>query len=592
MFNSNSKLRVLYVEDDVMSRAEIIFSLKKFVDEIYVAQDGEIGLELFFTHLPDLIITDIQMPKLNGFEMLKKIYETHPNIPVIITTAFNDTQYLFKTIELGISHYVQKPINLGELISKIGKITEQVNFKKRYDWQVKLLEQYKMAIDCSMTVSKNDLNNVITYCNDSLCRLSQYSSEELIGQNHSILFGMPGDENKINDILKTIMLGGIWQGTIQNKTKDKNDLILEATIFPLYDTNNNIIEYMSIGNDVSELYHYRDILEIELSLKRRSLVENIHFLGEYQNAIQKGVAVCYMSLVGDIINANQTFCDLLGYTAKEILISSLASVCKPEELSIENLIALLKEKGRHEQQIKYQAINGTYKIFNSIFIPIKDIAGSIVEIVSMHHDISEILSLNAEIISTQREVLYTLAQAAEQKSEETGSHVIRVAAYSYFIAKKYGLSEEESRMIEMVAPMHDVGKIGIPDFILHKHGKLTDDEMAIMKTHAQKGYEMFAHSNRPLMQNSAFAALYHHEKYDGSGYPFALKGDDIPIIGRIIAIADVFDSLGSDRSYKKAWKQQEILNYLIEQRGKHFDPALVDIVLGNIDEINAITEKI
>ena len=195
----------------------------------------------------------------------------------------------------------------------------------------------------------------------------------------------------------------------------------------------------------------------------------------------------------------------------------------------------------------------------------------------------ENIILNKEIEETQAEVLYTLGEIAETRSKETGNHVRRVAEFSELLALKYGLSEEEAGMLKKASPMHDVGKLGIPDSILNKPARLDPEEWEIMKTHATIGYEMLKKSTRPLMQAAAIVAGEHHEKWDGSGYPKGSKGEDIHIFGRITALADVFDALSVRRVYKKAWPIEKVRNLLVEESGKHFEPKLVDILLENLD---------
>ncbi len=148
-----------------------------------------------------------------------------------------------------------------------------------------------------------------------------------------------------------------------------------------------------------------------------------------------------------------------------------------------------------------------------------------------------------------------------------------------------GLSEREADILHMAAPLHDFGKIGVPDEVLHKPGKLNEEEWEVMKTHAELGQEMLGKSKRDILQAASLLAGHHHEKWDGSGYPKGLSGDNIHIYGRIGAIADVFDALGSRRSYKEPWPLENILKYLAEQSGSHFDPKLVDWLLANVDEV-------
>ncbi len=202
----------------------------------------------------------------------------------------------------------------------------------------------------------------------------------------------------------------------------------------------------------------------------------------------------------------------------------------------------------------------------------------------------EVEALNHEIEETQKEVVFTMGAIGESRSKETGNHVKRVAGYSKILALSYGMDESEAKMLKQASPMHDIGKVSIPDAILNKPGKLTEDECTIMEQHARLGYEMLNHSKRPLLLAAATVAYEHHEKFDGTGYPRGLKGDDIHIYGRITAIADVFDALGSDRIYKKAWEDTCIFDLFRSESGKHFDPKLVDLFFDNIEEIKNVRE--
>ncbi|PKF62186.1 metal-dependent phosphohydrolase [Psychromonas sp. psych-6C06] len=206
-------------------------------------------------------------------------------------------------------------------------------------------------------------------------------------------------------------------------------------------------------------------------------------------------------------------------------------------------------------------------------------------------DISEVIHLNQEILDTQKEIIYAMGEIGETRSKETGDHVRRVAEYSELLAQLTGISESEASLIKLASPMHDIGKVGIPDAILKKPGKLTADEFEVMKTHAEIGYDLLNHSKRPVLKAAAIISYQHHEKWDGTGYPQQLSGEDIHIYGRITAIADVFDALGSDRVYKKAWPIDEILDFFTDQQGKHFDPALVSLLKNNLTLFLDIKEK-
>jgi len=190
-----------------------------------------------------------------------------------------------------------------------------------------------------------------------------------------------------------------------------------------------------------------------------------------------------------------------------------------------------------------------------------------------------------ELNETRMEVIRRLGRAAEFRDNETGYHIIRMSKFSEIIARNLGLGAEEAELILNASPMHDIGKIGIPDEILLKPGKLDKNEWDIMQTHAAIGAEILSGHDSELMLMAQEIAMYHHEKFDGSGYPNGLKGRDIPITARIVALSDVFDALTSERPYKKAWPVEEAVAEIRKCSGKHFDPELVEVFERSLPEI-------
>lgn len=199
--------------------------------------------------------------------------------------------------------------------------------------------------------------------------------------------------------------------------------------------------------------------------------------------------------------------------------------------------------------------------------------------------------LREEIEHTQTEIVYMLGEAVETRSKETGHHVKRVAEISSLLALRLGLSEDEAARIKAASPLHDLGKIGIPDGILHKPGKLTGEEWEFMKQHVMIGYDMLKHSKRAILQASAIIARDHHEHWDGAGYPQQVRGQDIHIYGRITAIADVFDALAGKRCYKEPWPLSAIIDHFRAQSGHQFDPQLVELLLDNLEPVIAICDR-
>lgn len=204
--------------------------------------------------------------------------------------------------------------------------------------------------------------------------------------------------------------------------------------------------------------------------------------------------------------------------------------------------------------------------------------------------LSEKETLLEEVSLTRLEVIRRLCRAAEYRDNDTGSHIIRMSKYCWIIARAHGVEGPEAELIYNAAHMHDLGKIGIPDHILLKPGKLTEEERAVMEKHCEIGADIISDHPSKLLQLAKQAALSHHEKWDGTGYPNKLKGNDIPLIGRITAIADVFDALTHKRPYKDAWDVEQAVDYIKKNSGYHFDPELVEAFLKVLPEILSIKE--
>ena len=203
----------------------------------------------------------------------------------------------------------------------------------------------------------------------------------------------------------------------------------------------------------------------------------------------------------------------------------------------------------------------------------------------------ELHKLNQELINTQKEIIYTMGTVGEYRSRETGNHVKRVALYSEILAIGYGMSVDEAKMLRDVSPMHDIGKIAIEDDILKKPARFTPQEFEKMKQHTSFGYEILKNSTKELLRNASIIAYEHHEKWDGTGYPNGLKGEEIHIYSRITAVADVFDALGSDRVYKKAWSDEKVFQLLKDEKGKHFEPKIIDVFFQDLDKILEIKSQ-
>jgi len=350
------------------------------------------------------------------------------------------------------------------------------------------------------------------------------------------------------------------------------------------------ISYIVDRNIEGVMQRYKAITE-----EKNELIQNQQLsLQQYQDAIDAGTIVSRTNPKGKITYINDKFVEISGYTREELIGKPHNIVRHPDipKVVFFDMWRTLKAKKPWSGVFKNKTKDGKTYHVNTAISPILNSQGEVVEYVSIRQDLTEVIELHQELESTQKEIIYKMGEVCEMRSKETGNHVKRVAQYSKLLALKYGINDDEANLLYSASPMHDIGKVGIPDEILKKPGKLTDEEWVVMKTHATIGYEILKSSERPILKAASIVSFEHHEKYDGSGYPRGLKGEDIHIYGRITAIADVFDALGSDRVYKKAWELEKIITLLQEESGKHFDPNLITIFLDNLDEFLEIRDSL
>jgi PAS domain S-box-containing protein len=587
-------ITVLYVEDDDNTREQLEFFLSSKVSHLYVAKNGEEGFELFKQYNPDLVISDIQMPILDGISMSELIKNHNPDARILLITAFNDTDYLFKAIKLSISNYLTKPLDLSLLVDTMINQAKNINLEKENKEIYNSLKQYKDIVDERSIISKTDLNGLITYINEPFEKISGYKKEEIIGKSHHFINHPDNDKLIFQDMWNTIKNEKkSWHGRLKNLSKDKKEYFIDILIKPILDLDENIIEFISLSNDITDLEKTKEYFKNQTLQSADNLTESIRIANAYKEAIDESNIIIKVNLNRIITYANEAFYNISGYESAD-LIGKPYEVLKHQNITSDEFEIKLNQmfsKSIWKGKVSNLAKNSNLFHCNVTVYPLKDKDGNVIEYLGIRHDITEMENLHAEIEDTQREIIYKLGEIGESRSQETGNHVKRVAEYSKLLAKKVNLSEEDINTLFIVSPMHDIGKVGIPDYVLNKPGKLDENEWEIMKTHAKIGYDILNSSNSPILKSAAIVSYMHHEKWDGLGYPQGLKGEDIHIFGRITAIADVFDALGSDRCYKKAWPLEKILEFFEEQKAKHFDPKLIDLFVENLDEFLEISNK-
>ncbi len=253
------KLSVLYVEDSPDVRRETVEILVQFFDRVEEASNGEEGLEKFKRENFDIVITDINMPRMNGIDMIKSIKEIDRRVPIIVITAFDDLKYLMECIKIGVYGYILKPIDMDQLIESLYRVVEKLRLRQERDRAIALLEQYKKIIDESATVTKTDLKGIITYANDKFCEKSGYSREELIGKPHNIVRHPDMPSSVFKELWDTIKSKRIWHGIVKNKTKDGKAVYMKATIAPILDEKGNIVEYIAVRHDITDVMNPRKL---------------------------------------------------------------------------------------------------------------------------------------------------------------------------------------------------------------------------------------------------------------------------------------------------------------------------------------------
>jgi len=540
-----------------------------------------------------------------GFELGKSAHAYRYVFPI-----FDENYKHIASAEVSLNtQYIQKKLLTLNKIHTHFIVNKRIfNAKK---WQSeKLLLKYLPAIE-----SKDYMHSIV----DGIYSTKQLKKEKYIVDNI---------KDKITRKIKSKK-----EFAIEYDLKDITKIITFIPVKNIKD--NDVVAYLvsyEDNNTIHDIYshfYHKNILAFivflillillyknklrEISRIKKSEKVTMDLIGQI-NAFDKNVIFSKTNLAGNITHASDAFCKMSGYS-KEELLNQPHNMIRHNDMSKNDFKELWKtiqsgktwygevknrkkngefywvrstieldydKKGRHIGYYAVRHVITAQKKVEELKVKLESVNCDLEDKVKQRTQ--EIVDLNKEIQETQKEVVFTMGAIGETRSEETGNHVKRVAQYSKILALHYGIDEKDAEMLKQASPMHDIGKVGIPDSILNKPGRFNDEERQIMNTHSQLGYDMLKHSNRDLLKLASIVAYEHHEKWDGTGYPNRLKGEEINIYGRITALADVFDALGSDRIYKKAWNDEKIFKFFKEESGKQFDPKLVDLFFENISE--------
>jgi PAS domain S-box-containing protein len=482
-------------------------------------------------------------------------------------------------------------------ITSVKKILSLTNkFSEDFEDSLTLLEQYKATVDKSFIVSKTDPKGIITYANETFCKISGYSEDELVGKSHNIIRHPDMPDEIFEDMWHTIKeLKQPWSGEVKNRARDGSYYWMNTFIHPILDKEGNVIEYIAMRMDITMIQEDKERIKESLGISMSNYEEARHLAKEYEDAMNETWSMIRTDTNNVIMHVNETFSKVSGYSLKELVGKNCSELIDKKHINngdCQRLKTALSKKEIFRIQFENIAKNGSSYFVDATVIPIVNSKGLIVEHLHLMCNVTELVELHVEIEKTQQEIICRMGEISESRSKETGKHIHRVSEYSKLLALKAGFCEEEANLIANASPMHDIGKVAIPDTILLKPGPLDKEEWEIMRSHSTIGHTVLSGSQRPLLNAAAVIAKEHHEKYDGSGYPDGIAGEDIHIYARIVAIADVFDALGTDRIYKKGWELDKILEFFEEEKGKHFDARLATIFLDNIEEFLKIKNKL
>jgi PAS domain S-box-containing protein len=442
-------------------------------------------------------------------------------------------------------------------------ITDRERVEHELRLQANVLEQLPVG-----TIATN-ADRLITQWNRGAEELFGITRDEAIGRVFDDLGLIPSGSEELRAEMKRRMGSGLsWEGEIELEGRNGRRFPALVNNSPTRDQRGQIIGYVAVINDLSDQHRY------ESELQRQG-----------QLLDQVGAGVIGLDPERRVTHWNRGAESLSGWTREEALGRTLPEIglLNEEDDMVEQAAAALREGRPWEGEVQNWRKDGSSFPTLSTVSPTRGSEGDLTGFVAVAVDISARKRAEEDARRARLETLKRLSRAVETRDPETGGHIERIGEISGMLAERLGMDSEKVELIRTSSPMHDVGKIGIPDEILLKPGKLTAGERAEMQRHAEYGHQMLAGSGSELLDMAASIALTHHERVDGDGYPRGLRGDQIPIEGRIVAVADVFDALTSDRVYRSAMSTEKAIEIMREGRGTQFDPRVLDLLLDDLE---------
>ncbi len=622
--------KILLVEDEIIIALSEKMALNKYGYEVEIANTSDQALDQFRKDRSiDLVLMDIDLGDGgDGTEAAKKILAER-EIPVIFLSNQTDSEIIQKIEKIASYGYVIKNSGITILDASIKmafKLFDAHRLIRDND-----IKQKAMIANITDVVGINDIDGIILYKSPNIEKWFGWKPSELVGTS-SWLLVHADDRDRVRQELSA----GVEEANAV-KTVEYRYMCKDGTNRPIELTATNLAHNPAINGI---LINYHDISERKRAEETLGHVVRLYALLSEINqaivrikeqdellqticrvAIQHGhFHLAWIGLVSDT-DGKISAATASGKTGVDLERILLVSGVEPAERIQTNVDLLTRENtGPLAREVLALGCRSSAsvpfrrkgRIAGAVFLYSADPAffadDEQILLEEIGDDISFALEamdseierkraeeavLAATLNITQREVetLSVLGRASEYKDPETANHIIRVSHTARLIAAALGLDEDQQELIFLASPLHDVGKLGIPDSLLLKPGSLTEKEFERMKTHTSIGFEILKSSRSPFLQVGAEIALTHHEKFAGNGYPNSLKGNEIPLFGRIVAIADAWDAMVSKRPYKEAWTTEKARLILTEEKGKHFDPAVIDSFLQIIPEVEKLYEK-
>jgi putative two-component system response regulator len=587
---------ILLVDDNPAERLAVQAILAPLGHLVVEADSGRAALRAVLRQNFAVILMDVRMPTLDGYETAKLIREREQSAltPIIFLTAFGrDETDKASAYDSGAVDFIFAPILANVLRAKVSAFVHVFRQSQELQGSLVAIEALNAALHASEVRARAVLQNVadgivtadegglIESFNHSAQRLFGYREDEMIGQPLELIVAPSHHEDLSGPARARWSL--LTATDIPSEPTETVGCRKDGSCFPL----EMDMSQMEIRDDTFTIGCIRDISarkEQAEGDRRRAHVLHREAQRDRFAFDEAPIGSVVTSRDGRIERVNQALCTMTGHTADELIGTHFLELTHPEDRDDSaTAVAAMVSGAAGTQRLEKRYLHSSGRVLEGrvAVSAIRDEDDEVTQLFAQIEDVTDVRRTARELEQAQFEILARLAAAAEWRDDDTGQHTHRVGDLSVTIAQRLTLPDPQIDLLRLAAPLHDVGKIAIPDALLGKPGKLTDEEFEQMKTHTTIGAQMLAGSAFALLEMAEEIALTHHEKWDGSGYPAGLAGDVIPIAGRIVAVADVFDALTHSRPYKAAWSTADAIAEMTDQAGRHFDPQVLEAFLSS-----------